>query len=171
MSPRATPLAGVLGVLVLGVLVLAGCSSGDGESGKAKAERLPDVTLSALQEGAEVELASLRGPMVVNLWASWCAPCVRELPLYQAYSEEYAGKVDVVGIDFQETRPAAAVKLAADSGVTYPLYADPDGKLRAIGLPKVILVDEEGEVAFEQYVEITSVAQIEKLVSQHLGVS
>jgi hypothetical protein len=54
--------------------------------------------------------------------------------------------------------------------VEYPLYADPDGELRAIGLPKVILLDEEGEVAFEQYVEITSVSQIEKLVAKHLEV-
>ncbi|MET0997412.1 MAG: TlpA disulfide reductase family protein [Marmoricola sp.] len=165
MSRRAAVAAGVVAALVLG-----GCSSGDPAPRKEQAEGLPDVTLSALQEGSEVELASLRGPMVVNLWASWCAPCVRELPLYQAYSEKYAGKVDVVGIDFQETRPAAALKLAADSGVDYPLYADPDGKLRAIGLPKVILLDEQGDVAFEQYVEITSVGQIEKLVSQHLGV-
>ncbi len=166
MSHRVALVAGVLVALVL-----SGCSSGDAAPTRKKPEGLPDVTLSALHEGSEVELDSLRGPMVVNLWASWCAPCVRELPLYQAYSEKYAGKVDVVGIDFQETRPAAALKLAADSGVQYPLYADPDGKLRAIGLPKVILVDESGDVAFEQYVEITSVAQIEKLVARHLGVT
>ena len=42
---------------------------------------------------------------MINLWASWCAPCRDELPHYQAFAEKYAGKVDVLGIDFQETRP------------------------------------------------------------------
>lgn len=155
---------------VLAALVLAGCSAEDAAPRKTEDGGLPDVTLSALQKGSEVELTSLRGPMVVNLWASWCAPCVRELPLYQAFSEKYAGKVDVVGIDFQETRPDAALKLASDSGVRYPLYADPDGELRAFGLPKLILLDEQGSVAYEEYVEITSVDQIETLVAKHLGV-
>jgi cytochrome c biogenesis protein CcmG/thiol:disulfide interchange protein DsbE len=155
----------------LAALVLVGCSSEAAAPKQKKSDGLPDVTLSALESGPGVELASLRGPMVVNLWASWCAPCVRELPLYQAFSEKYAGKVDVVGIDFQETRAEAAQELANDSGVRYPLYADPDGELRAIGLPKVILVDEQGSVAYEEYVEITSVAQIERLVAKHLGVS
>jgi cytochrome c biogenesis protein CcmG/thiol:disulfide interchange protein DsbE len=150
------------------VLGAAGCSV-RGEPAEGK--RLPDATLSALTTGESVDLRTLRGPMVVNLWASWCVPCTRELPLYQAFSEKYAGKVDVVGIDFQETSAARAEKLAADSGVSYPLYTDPDGKLRARGLPKVILVDEEGRVAFEKYVEITSVAQLEKLVRTHLGTS
>ena len=108
---------------------------------------------------------------MVNLWASWCAPCKRELPQYQAFAEKYAGRVDVLGVDFQETRPAAARKLARDTGVDYPLLADPDGKLRAVGLPKLILVDEDGTVAHEEYVEIESLAQLERLVEKHLGVA
>ena len=59
----------------------------------------------------------------------------------------------------------------ADSGVTYPLVTDPDGKLRTQALPKLILVDREGRVAHEQYVEITSVAQLERLVETHLKVT
>lgn len=159
-----------VGVIAALALVLGGCSSEGAGAERNEPDRLPNVTLAPLTSGDDVDLASLRGPMVVNLWASWCPPCVRELPLYQAFAEKYAGKVDVVGIDFQETRAESARKLAADSGVNYPLYADPDGKLRARGLPKVILLDKEGRVAHEQYVEVTSVAQIEKLVAKHLGV-
>jgi len=155
---------------VLAALVLSGCSSEGTGTKQEEPDRLPAVRLAPLSSGAGVDLASLRGPTVINLWASWCVPCLRELPLYQAYAEKYARKVDVVGIAFQETSVAKAKKLATDTGVEYPLYVDPDGKLRAIGLPKVILLDEKGGVAFEQYVEITSVAQIEKLVAQHLGV-
>ena len=159
-----------LAAMVVTVLLLAGCSS-DTDVEKPASDRLPGVTLAALGDGEPVDLGALKGPAVVNVWASWCGPCKRELPHYAAYAKKHAGQVDVLGVDFQETRPTAARDLARASGVDYPLVADPDGKLRAVGLPKVVLVDENGKVAYEQYVEITSVAQLEKLVAEHLGVS
>jgi cytochrome c biogenesis protein CcmG, thiol:disulfide interchange protein DsbE len=109
--------------------------------------------------------------MVINLWASWCGPCRKELPKYQAFAKKYAGKVDVLGIDFQETRLDAARDLVRQTGVRYPLLSDPDGKMGALGLPKLILLDASGRVAHEEYVEITSVAQLEGLVEDHLETS
>jgi thiol-disulfide isomerase/thioredoxin len=160
----------VLVPLVSLVLTLAsgGCSAGQERADRSN--RLPDVTLASLTGGESLELSSVRGPVVINLWASWCTPCRKELPQYQAFAQKNAGKVEVLGIDFQETRPAAARKLARETGVEYPLFSDPDGDLRAVGLPKVILVDPEGRVAHEAYVEITSVAQLERLVETHLKV-
>ena len=154
--------------LVAGLLALTGCGGAD--AGRQASDRLPDATLQSLEGGAPVALRDLRGPMVINLWASWCTPCRKELPEYQAFAEKYAGQVDVLGIDFQETRPDAALQLAEETGLTFPLYADPDGKMRAIGLPKLILLDADGEVAHEAYLKITSVGQLEGLVRTHLGV-
>ena len=134
-------------------------------------KRLPEVTLQSLGGGEPVDLRSLRGPLVVNLWASWCVPCRTELPLYAAFAKKYAGRVDVLGIDFQDTKVEAALQLARKSGVRYPLLADPDGAVRAIGLPKVMFVDPEGRITHEEYVEITSAAQLEELVAKHLGVA
>ena len=158
------------GVAVLAALLvlLTGCSA---SSSRDQEDRLPDVTLQPLGSGEPVELASLRGPLVINLWASWCAPCRDELPEYQAFSKKYAGQVDVLGVDWQETRADAARRLARQSGVTYPLVTDPDGRLRSQALPKLILLDEDGRVAFERYVKIASVAQLEKLVEKHLEVA
>ena len=167
MSLRAR--GAVVGVLA--ALVLSGCSSEGTGVKKEEPARLPDVTLAALQGEESLDLSTVRGPMVVNLWASWCTPCRRELPLYQAYSEKYAGKVRVLGIDFQETQQGKARDLIRETGVTYPLFSDPDGELRAIGLPKLILLDAEGRVAHEEYVEITSLAQLERLVETHLEVA
>jgi thiol-disulfide isomerase/thioredoxin len=155
-------------IAALAALVLSGCSSEGTGVKKEEPDRLPDVTLAALQGEETLDLSTLRGPMVINLWASWCTPCRRELPLYQAYSKKYAGKVRVLGIDFQETQKGKARDLIRDTGVTYPLFSDPDGRLRAIGLPKLILLDEQGRVAHEEYVEITSLAQLERLVDTHL---
>lgn len=160
-----------LAALLVAILLLSGCASGSGSDAAGVTEkRLPAVTLAPFADGGSpLALRDLKGPAVVNLWASWCGPCKRELPFYAQLSKKYAGKVAVVGIDFQETQAGAARTLVRDTGVDYPLYLDPDGLLRAIGLPKVVLVDARGMVVFEKYVEITSLAQLEKLVSDHLG--
>lgn len=167
-------LAGLAAVLLL----LTGCSAGGSAAGTStgsgastrQPDALPDITLAPLGKGDPVDLGSLKGPMVVNLWASWCGPCRDELPDYQAFAQKYAGKVDVLGVDFQETREDKAEELVRETGVTYPLVKDPDGRLRAIGLPKLVLVDAQGKVAYQEYVKITSVAQLERLVQEHLGV-
>jgi cytochrome c biogenesis protein CcmG, thiol:disulfide interchange protein DsbE len=158
----------LVGLLLVPVLLLAGC--GAEQAGKDRdPDRLPDVTLDALDGDDQLALRELRGPMVINLWASWCVPCRKELPHYQAFAEKYDDRVDVLGIDFQDTRPAAARALARETGVQYPLFSDPDGDLRAIGLPKLILLDGRGRVTHEEYVEIESVGQLERLVRKHLG--
>ncbi len=172
-------------VLALG---LAGCSltpddsptgTGTGRSddevnaGKA-ATRLPEATLAPLSGGRSLDLRGLKGPAVVNVWASWCGPCREELPRYAAFAKAYAGKVDVVGIDFQDTQPDAARQLAKRSGVTYPLYRDPDGVMTQVmrlrGLPQVVLVDARGKVVLSQATVIDSEAQLRELVATHLGV-
>ncbi|MEZ5093286.1 TlpA family protein disulfide reductase [Nocardioides sp.] len=153
---------------------IADCSPGQGV---AVDGGLPDVTLPCLGGGPDVPLGTLRGPMVVNVWASWCPPCREELPVYQRFAEEYAGRVAVVGIDFQDTQPRAALELARDAGVTYPLLADPESLtegpppgLVARGLPMVALVDAEGEVVHLEAREVTDVRELQELVSTYLDI-
>ena len=142
------------------------------------ADGLPDVTLPCLGGGPDVNLATLRGPLVVNLWASFCGPCRTELPIYQRFSEKYAGRVGVLGIDYNDTQAQQALSLIKDTGVTYPLLADPATDMvgkgafqRILGLPVLALVDEQGDVVFQEPLEIKSLKQLEELVADHLGVS
>lgn len=153
--------------LVVAVLLLTGCSSTE----KVRSDRLPDVSLADLHGGPSVALRDLRGPAVVNLWASWCLPCKRELPIYATFARKHAGTVSVLGVDFQETDGDAAAALVKASKVAYPVVTDPDGDLHAIGLPEILLVDKDGRIAYREYVEIKSLAQLEGIVEKHLGVA
>ena len=138
---------------------------------------LPAVTLPCLGGGRDVDLAALRGPMVVNLWASWCGPCRREMPVLQQFHEDHGDRVGVLGIDWQDPQVESAMELVADSGVTYPLLADTQAELATVdgmtvrGLPGLVLLDAEGRVAYRSLIEIESEAQLVELVNQHLGTS
>jgi thiol-disulfide isomerase/thioredoxin len=141
-------------------------------AGKAT-DGLPDVTLPCLGGGPSVNLARLRGPLVVNFWAQSCGPCRKELPEYQAFSRTYAGKVGVLGIDWQDTQPDLAIGFARETGATYPQLTDVSGlaRLRPPALPQLYLIDAAGKVVFREAIQITSEQQLEHLVATHLGVS
>lgn len=161
--------AAVAAVVLAGSL--AACSSAK-QGGPGASSTLPDVTLAGLGSAdPAVDLGTLKGPAVVNLWASWCGPCKTELPIYGDFARAYAGKVKVLGVDFQETSTSGAIALLKQSRADYPIVTDPDGRTRAIGLPKLILLDATGKIAFQEYVEIRSAAQLQKLVADHLGIA
>lgn len=132
------------GALALGLaVVLAGCGGGGDD-----ARRLPAVELPALTSGAPLDLAELEGPAVVNLWATWCEPCRRELPDFQRASEDH-DTVRFVGVDIAE-EPGKAQAFLADLGVTFEQYADPEGELSdrlgVASLPVTLVIDASGEI-------------------------
>jgi len=151
------------------------CAPGPGTG--AVADGLPQLTLPCFGGGQSVDLSSLRGPMVLSLWASWCPPCREEMPILQEFHEKYAGRVAVVGLDARETIPDEAMKLVRETGATYPLLADPQEELvgkQPFGnlavLPYLVLVDAEGHASYHAAEAITSLDQLETLVHDELGV-
>lgn len=138
---------------------------------------MPDVTLSCFGGGPDVTLSSLRGPMVVNLWASWCGPCREEMPLLQSFHEQYGDRVPLLGINWQDVQATAAMELVVETGVTYPLLADPDALLGTVdgmpvrGLPGIVLLDGDGRVAYRNLQEIRTEQELVDLVEEHLGVT
>lgn len=150
------------------LLLLTGCGSSARRS--QTADRLPDATLPSLTGGSPVALRTLRGPLVVNLWAQWCGPCRRELPIYEQFARKYAGRVAVLGVDWQDVQADRARAMAKEAGLTYPLVVDSEPVIRSRGLPKLVLVDAQGRITHQENVEIHDLAQLERLVADHLGV-
>ncbi len=117
--------------------------------GGAAADRLPALRLPCLTPGPDIDLSALCGrPVLVNLWATWCAPCREEMPLLQATSERHQ-QVQFLGVNTQDT-PEAAAGFLAKTGVTYPQVLDPDGQLldflRVPGLPVTVVLDADGRI-------------------------
>ena len=115
---------------------------------------MPDVRAETL-EGAVVALTDLRGQVVlVNLWATWCAPCRFETPFLQSLFEGYRGRgLEVVGISVDDAGFEDVVReFTGEHGVTYTILYDPEMRsmdaFHAVGLPATFLIGRDGTIRF-----------------------
>ncbi|MBU3993858.1 MAG: TlpA family protein disulfide reductase [Alphaproteobacteria bacterium] len=171
MSSRSLKLA-VLGLCLVGPVLLVGC---DRQSDKAaqpaqspdaaaasvaadtasamgidrthQGSALPDLTF-ADPSGKKLSLASLKGkPLLINLWATWCAPCVKELPTLEALAA--SGKVRVLTVSQDSGEPAKVAEFMNGRGLAHlQPWLDPDNDLafhyNAGILPTTVLYDGAG---------------------------
>lgn len=137
---------------------------------------LPEMTLACLGGGQDVDLSTLRGPMVINLWQSFCAPCKKEMPALEEFHQTYGDQVPVLGIDYNDVHPESALALAEETGATYPSLADPGGELMGKkhftirGLPAFLFLDADGNVTATIHGGVESSDEVVELVREHLGV-
>lgn len=171
----------VAALLVGALLVLVGCTGGErgGTPARTLPVELPELTLAGFDGGPELELDELRGPAVINLWGSYCGPCRKEMPILEEFHQEHQGRVQMIGVDYQDNQvdgDKGAKALVKETGVTYPLYTDFEGRIaeaplpRVYGLPFLLFVDAEGQAVAGQGVIIESVEELEELVAEHLDV-
>ena len=121
-----------------------------------------------LFDGGELSLSDLEGrPVVVNFWASWCAPCREEaLPLERAWQAYRERSVAFVGVDTQDPEDDARAYLA-EFGVTYPNGRDGDGRVSIdygiIGMPATFFIDRDGVVVSRWVGAIPEATLIERV--------
>lgn len=98
--------------------------------------------------GKKITLAAFRGqPTLVNLWATWCAPCIKEMPSLDAAADAMKGKVRVVAISQDMQREKVAPFFAERKLANLAPYVDPDLGLSLsyrVNLPTTIMLDAEG---------------------------
>lgn len=144
---------------------------------------LPAIDLECLGGGSAVAMGSLRGPLVINLWAQWCGPCREEAPVLAAVSREAAAKnseakdasVDFLGVIYSDPRPDLAIEFAKDAGWRYPQVVDQDHRLQEAGLrvagqPTTLFVDASGRIVANHPGPFASEQQLRDAISDHLGV-
>ncbi len=155
----------VLGAVVIGLLAWGGfvpqLGGSDDEYQPAPRAALESGTVApefAIDDlsGKRVSLSDYRGKVVLmNYWATWCGPCVREMPTFQEYQDRYP-KLVVLGINEEED--AEKVKTFLEKTgmeITYPILLDLTAGVGATYkvnfLPTSFFIDEKGEIRFRHY--------------------
>jgi thiol-disulfide isomerase/thioredoxin len=150
--------------IAIGVALVAGAvrdeGDGSGATGDAivavpgdSGEPVGEVVLSELGyetfDGDAADLGAFAGrPVVLNFFASWCTPCVAEMPDLEDASRRYDGRVAFVGLAVRD-RPEDARRIVADTGVTYPVGLDRDSlieRFQGYAMPSTVFIDVEGSV-------------------------
>ncbi|NIP80094.1 MAG: redoxin domain-containing protein [Gemmatimonadetes bacterium] len=114
-------------------------------------EPAPDFAVRTL-DGDTVRLADLRGQVVlVNFWATWCAPCRLEMPGFQDVWEDYGDRgVTILGLSVDRGVRDTVERWVRDRGITYPIAFAPGRVVREYGgasvLPTSILINRQGRI-------------------------
>jgi peroxiredoxin len=109
----------------------------------------PDFELENLA-GERVRLSELKGkPVLLNFWATWCAPCVLEMPNIRKFYESYPGQFHVLAVNAGEPR-LDVERFAKDMGLPFDVLLDPAGKAQELyqirGYPASFVVDAQGVI-------------------------
>lgn len=139
----------------------------------ALAARMPEGSLPCFDGGPDVRLAGAPGrPVLVNLWATWCTPCVDEVPALVEFARRAGDRVGVVGVVHQDS-PMSVAEFVRVYRITYPLVRDDRGVvLREHGgaPPRTLLVTADGRIAHTQVGAFEDATEIADAVRRHLGV-
>jgi thiol-disulfide isomerase/thioredoxin len=157
----AQTLAGAVQRMILVATLLAGCSSTPSTASAGRPGGLPivpavtttpemsrDFTLTTL-DGDTLTLSDLRGDWVVlNFWATWCPPCVEEMPYLNQIAAERA--VHVLGVNFNEDESLVR-QFVADHAISFPILMQPDDITLLVygvrGLPRTVVIAPDGTIA------------------------
>lgn len=151
-------------LLIVFIVLLAGCSSQKPDASMV-AGVVPDcskidrVTTEAKSlempclDGSEIiNFYAIRGPIVVNVWGSWCAGCREEMPYFiDLYENKYfkSGEIKLLGVDVQETTPQDGKDFIKSYGMSWPHLIDIEDNSKSIfgpGVPVTWFIDANGAV-------------------------
>ena len=136
-------------LLAATALVMAGCS-GEPRQQVAVGSPAPRYAATTLT-GDSVATSSLAGKVVLlNIWATWCAPCRQEIPYLQSlYERHQADGLEIIGVSVDARGEDDAIAaFAKEFGMSYPIWRDPDERIQslylAVGVPASYLIDRSG---------------------------
>lgn len=151
-------------VLLVLVVAIAGCKRGEAPQGTRGAATTTGSEVGALMpdysamnlDGTKFDLATRKDKVVLlNIWATWCGPCVYEIPELQRIHDHYAARgFEVVGASVDESGLEVVKQFVDDHKMRYPIVLDPQGQianlLQASVLPTSVLVDRSGKIVWKR---------------------
>ena len=156
---------------ILSILLLTACTNVNANPVKGEVVSCDSIKVDATVSGGEklpcltgnsgFALNQLRGPVLVNIWGSWCPPCRDEIPLFVKLDAEK--RIPIVGIAVDEARIRNPQDFVNTHGIKYPnLYDEKSTTARVLGpgVPQTLLIDETGQIVkkkigkFKDYEEL-----------------
>ena len=129
------------------------------------------ISLPCLDNKSKVLYQSIKGPVVLNVFGSWCEPCNQEIPHFLDLQALH--KVAIIGIDVEERNMQAGRDFVLKKKMTWPILFDVTSVTRGIfglGVPVTWFIDAHGKVVYKQIGLITSTAQLKSEVTKYLKV-
>jgi len=137
-------------------------------------EPVEDLIINCLDGAQGFNLAAIKGPAIVNVWGSWCPPCVGEVPIFVEFYSRMDSTIQLVGVDYQDG-PLFAVKPFIEKiGMRWPNFVDPDGLVSVISgksVPVTWFVNSSNEIVYKKFGPVTSLKELQSLSQKYLGVS
>jgi len=168
----------VLAMLVIAIVIVAAVlilKKIDGsryvypEKKEEKAEKAPDFTATLLT-GEEFTLSENLGkPVLVNFWATWCGPCVGEMPAFEQLKKDYGDKLVIVAVNCGE-KTEAVQGFVDENGYTFAFAIDEKAKISTniyptMSIPYTVLIDADGNIA-EEFVGAVSAEKQYKIYKE-----
>ncbi len=146
------------------LLLCAGCTDTGKDKEKKTETKDTGALLTDTEEGAQVpdfEMTFLDGQtasfeqyrgkkVLLNFWATWCGPCVGELPAFQKLAVEYPDELVILAVNCSEDEETVQ-KFIKNNGYTFPVVLDKDGTIQEIfggitSIPVTVIIDGEGKI-------------------------
>jgi len=171
-------------LILLIALSLTGCSSST-KPAASKGEvvdcvdvshvpaKAGDTLLNCLTGNEKISVESLSGPLIVNVWGSWCGPCKQEMPYFVEFHHQANGKVKLLGIAVEEAKAQDSKDFIIAYGITWPNLYDAKGKTRGtfgMGVPVTWFIDEQGAVVYKHIGVVKSTEELIDLTVKYLKV-
>lgn len=164
------PIYIVAGLILLGFLGFLFMGLQRSQQGSISVgQEVPRIKLTTF-DGQVVDTSTLKGKVIlINFWASWCAPCESEAGALQEAWENYkpGDQVLFLGVDYVDTEPEAR-KILGKYGITYPNAPDLGTKIsqmfRIRGVPETYIIDRDGKLASIQIGPFNSTSEIKSII-------
>ena len=177
-----------LSLLIVITLLLSGCSTG----GKTPTLALGDIPscdqidtskvtkktlqMNCLDGSSVINFHSIKGPIIVNAWASWCEGCKEEMPYFiDLYANPVFknGEIKLLGIDVDEKNADSGPNFIKSYGMSWPHLEDVDGRSKIVfgpGVPVTYFLDNTGEIIHKHIGAFLSKAQLYEAVEKYFEV-
>jgi len=175
-------------VLIITTLLLSSCSTGEQLPTAAPGvipscdqidiskETIEELKLPCIDGSSEINYHSIKGPIIINVWASWCTGCKEEMPYFvDLYANPIfkSGEIKLLGIDVDEKNADSGPNFIKSHGMSWPHLEDTDSRSKLVfgpGVPVTYFLDKSGEVIHKHIGAYRSKSQLYEAVEKYFAV-